>query len=224
MRKAFLLFIGLLFCLFVNGQLNKDVLLINGYKHLGKNFYKHKFGLEFDARNTFINSKKSKLGGLKLGVYVNRVNYFGLGLYGTSIPLEIERLPNSDLEIYSANVEFSYISLFYERILYFNPKWEWSATSHFGSGEIKVKYLMEENGKILNLDPILTKPFELSSSLYYHLNYWISIGGGYGYRVMRKTPSQLKPMFNGSIYLVKLKVRVVKKIKSIYNKGVKDEY
>ncbi len=219
-----ILFYFLIHSLCSFSQLNKDIQLINGKKHLGKNFNKYKIGFSFDSRNTFVASKSAKLGGMKLGLYINRIHCIGLGIYGLNKPISASEVPNVSATIYSSKVSFSYLSLFYERILYFNKKWEWSSAIHFGAGQLEIRYKINQGEPYKRLPSIQTRPLEISTSVYHHLNYWVSLGAGIGYRYMRKTPQIYRPYFNGAIYLVKLKIRLFKLIKSIGNKEVKNEY
>ncbi|NNE55630.1 MAG: hypothetical protein HKN32_06395, partial [Flavobacteriales bacterium] len=99
-----------------------------------------------------------------------------------------------------------------------------NAAVHLGNGNI--------NATILNLpidDPrrnrtITVRPFELSTSGYYHVTWWLSAGGGVGYRYMRKTPPEARQAYNGFIYIAKLKIRFGKIVKSWFNEDVKNEY
>lgn len=223
--KKLVLIIFFFKLLFISeAQLNKEVWLIDGKRMLDTNFPKYKLGFTFDARNTFVANTKAKLGGIKLGLYINRVHQVGIGLYAMNKPLYVSQIPDNSLVVYSVKVDFSYLSLFYERILFFDRHWEWSSTVHYGAGEINASYMPEKDTQEISLPEIKTKPLEISTSVLYHPTYWLSIGGGIGYRIMRKTPKQYHSYFNGGIYLVKVKIRLFKLIRSIGNKEVKNEY
>lgn len=214
----------LLICDLSCGQVNKTVKLIGGSRYLGDNFKKVKVIAAFDARNTFVGELPSKIGGIKIGVQVNRVHTMGLGIYSMNKALSVKEIPNNFDNIYSGNISFSYLSIFYERVLYFNKKWEWSGAGHFGAGGIKISYVKEKGGEEFHTDDVFTKPMELSTSGYYNFTYWLSAGAGVGYRIMRATPKEYRPYFNGPIYLIKVKVKMIKIVRAIYNKDVKNEY
>lgn len=180
--------------------------------------------LVLDARTTFVGGQSSRLGGLRLGAEYRRVHRFGIGIYGLNNQLGRETLSTIDANVDSALFSFNYLSLYYERVLFFHPKWEWSAAVHAGSGDIKVSYSLEGEEDFQELEPISVRPLELSTSGYYHISWWLSVGTGVGYRYMRKAPDEVKSIYNSSIYLIKLKIRFGRIVKSFWNKDVKDEY
>jgi hypothetical protein len=68
------------------------------------------------------------------------------------------------------------------------------------------------------------KPVEFSGSGYYNITYWLSVGGGLGYRFMRRTPSEVREIYDGPVIIAKVKVKFMKLIRSAWNNDVRYEY
>ena len=92
-----------------------------------------------DARRSFVDKQRVKIGGVRAGVEYNRVHRFGLGYY-----FLIDRVFNTDFpyKIPTNRVEYnlSYFALYYERVFYYNNKWELLLNSSIGGGKIKAYY------------------------------------------------------------------------------------
>lgn len=209
-----------------NAQYQDEIWLLNGKKTLtsAEGFKKWRFSLDLDARSTFADGARARLGGLRVGLEFKRIHKFGIGIYSLDQGLSKSNTELIDESIRNIHFDFDYLTLFYERVLLFNKKWEWSAAIHFGTGNIEGTYQIHNSDETFVIDPIQVKPLELSTSAYYHFNWWLSGGGGIGYRYMRKTPQELQNDFNGAVYILKVKLRIGKLVKSIWNEDVKNEY
>ena len=222
-RIAFLL-TNLLFAASSFAQLNEEVWIIGGKKFLGDGFKEWKVDFVFDGRNSFADGEPIGVGGLRLGIEYFRVNRFGIGIYGLNQPVTRTNFMLGDANLDVANFTLSYATLYYERVLFFNPKWEISGTLHAGRGEVTINArnpLTTEWGPYGRVE---VRPFELSSSAYHHLSWWLSVGAGVGYRWMLETPSELRDIYSSTVYLVKVKVRIGRAIRSIVDKDAKNEY
>ena len=178
----------------------------------------------FDARDSWIEGDQIKLGGIRLGMEFRRVHRFGIGIYGLNNPI-VRNNPNILPDgVESLQYQFNYASLFYERVLYFNKKWEVNATGHLGNGTINV-FARDIGAKnwyeYRTLD---VRPLEGSITAYYHLSWWMSFGGGLGYRYIRKAPDEVKTAYNNTVYAVRVKIRLGRLVKSIWKKDTKNEY
>ncbi|MFN0032483.1 MAG: hypothetical protein ACKVOR_10005 [Flavobacteriales bacterium] len=200
------------------------VWIVTGFKTLNENFKKWKFDFLIDARTTLLSSTPTSLGGLRLGMEYRRVHRFGLGFYGLNNEVITTSLAEVDTSIAAARLSMNYASLFYERVLFFNPKWEWSATVHLGAGAITGSYRFRDSDQWISYENKRTKPLELSTTGYFHLNWWISFGAGVGYRYMRKTPVEVRDVYSAPVALFKVRLKLVKLTRSIWNKDVKNEY
>ena len=102
---------------------------------------KLKFVFNFDNRNSFIIGYKVKFSGIKIGLG-NSKHRFGIGLYNTRKPVmriddRVYDLGATDTTLFS----YSYSSLYYERILLQNKRWELSAPFHFNFGDLRASYV-----------------------------------------------------------------------------------
>jgi len=178
--------------------------------------------LILDGRLTLISNEGARLGGFRVGLEVNRVNRFGMGFYSFSNGVHTESLNEISPNIISANLELNYTSFYYERVWLFTKKYECSSTLHLGYGKVSGSYLFK-NGFIGNYnEPVQLT--ELSSTLYRHLNYFMSIGGGIGYRQTRNAPNELMHIYNSPVVIIKLRIQPFKGLRGIWNKEIRKRY
>lgn len=208
-----------------SAQMNENVWIIGGEKFLGQGFRKWKFDVVLDGRNSFDDGNPVRVGGLRIGMEYKRVHRFGVGFYGFSEDLIRDNFQSFEGAFVPAKLRLEYNSIFYERVLFFNRKWEVSGTGHIGLGQISVSYNDPKDNSILFAgDPIETRIFELSASSYFHLTWWFSLGVGVGHRWTGNTPAELGDVYDSTVYLAKAKFRIVKMLRAIGNKQVKYEY
>ncbi len=175
-----------------------------------------------DGRLTIVSNEGARLGGFRLGFEMNRVNRFGLGFYSFSNGVQTESLNEISSNIVSANLELNYASLYYERVLLFTKKYEWSSTIHLGAGEVSGLYIYSNGAMGKYNEPVQLT--ELSTTLYRHLTYFMSIGGGIGYRQTRNAPAELLPIYNAPVFLVKFRIQPIKAFRGIWNKEIRNRY
>jgi hypothetical protein len=206
-------------------EINPDtVWIITGKRELGPSYRKFKLDFSLDARQTLIGAQRSRIGGFRLGFEVRRVHRIGIGLYGLGDGVELNSLTEIDSSITWAKIRMSYRSIYYERVMYFSRKLEWSLTCHYGrasiTGDIKrsgsdfPEALPEQRPRVL----------EFSTLGYYNLNYWCSIGAGVGYRYMLFTSSEIRDVYEAPVGLLRVRMKVGKLIKSIWDKDTKNLY
>jgi hypothetical protein len=175
-----------------------------------------------DGRLTLVSNEGARLGGLRLGVEMNRVNRFGIGFYSFSNGVQTESLNEISPNIISANLELNYASLYYERVILFTKKYEWSSTLHLGAGNVSGSYTYL-NGSVGNYNEPLQLT-EISTTLFRHLTYFMSVGGGIGYRQTRNAPEELLPIYNAPVFIVKLRIQPIKMVRGIWNKDIRNRY
>lgn len=224
MKRSFICLIFLFLGVTTTAQFRDTVWTITGQTVLDERFKKWKPDLVLDARSSTVDSRRARIFGLRLGAEYKRIHRFGVGIYGVSSEVSSSRFEQIGPDVDSASFNLGYASLFYERVLFLNRKWEWSAAVHTGVGEVQVDYFLEDNPTIQNLEPVAVRPLELSTSGYYHVTWWLSAGGGVGWRTMRKSPSEIREAYNGGIYIAKVKIKFAKLTRRIWDKSVRDEY
>ena len=192
-------------------------------KNISKsNYPRIKPELILDGRSTLVSNSGAKLGGVRAGIEVNRVNRFGFGFYSLSNNVPTNSLSEISSNIVLAKLGMSYSSIYYERVLLFTKKYEWSSTIHLGSGRVSGSYLFTDGTTGTYDEPFQLS--EISTTVYKHLTYFISIGGGIGYRQTREAPAELMPIYNAPIFIVKLRVQPFKAIRGIWSKEIRNRY
>ena len=210
--------------------LTSSFLLLNFLSVFGQNDVRNKKSdypfikpeLILDGRGTLVSDQGARLGGFRLGFEMNRVNRFGIGYYSFSNGIQTKSLNEISLNIVSADLELNYTSIYYERVLLFTKKYEWSSTIHFGVGNVSGSYTYA-NGSVGNYEEPLQLT-EISTTLYRHLTYFMSIGGGIGYRQTRNAPNELLSIYNAPVFLVKLRLQPIKAVRGIWNKDIRKRY
>jgi len=202
-----------------------DTVWIIGGKHaLGPGYKRLKLDFSLDGRQTLIGTPRARLGGLRIGVEYRRVNRFGFGLYGLGQGVELNSLPQIDSTITWAQVSLRYQSLFYERVMFFSRKLEWSFTAHYGRGTVKGSYLRPGSAIEEELPKQHLRVLELSSVGYYNFTYWLSVGAGVGYRYMYGLTDQIQDVYESPIALMRVRIKLGKLVKSIWDKDTKNLY
>jgi hypothetical protein len=200
------------------------VWIVSGKKPLDALFQKQKLDFVLDARQTLISNTQARIAGLRLGIEYRRVHRFGFGFYGLGDGVRLNSLTEVDSSIIDATLNLSYVSMYYERVLFFSKKWEWSATLHIGRGEITGIYRRAGDNVFLTLPKQEVRPFEFSTTGYYHITWWCSFGAGIGYRVMRSTPAEIRPVYNAPVAIARVRIKLGKLVKSLWDENAKKEY
>jgi len=201
------------------------VWVVSGKKVLDKKYKKWKFDLTVDARQTLIGKTSARLGGLRVGMEYRRVNRFGLGIYTIGDGISTNELPSIDPDISLAYMNLSYLSIYYERVLAFNKYIEWSATVHRGIGNISGYYVIGTGptAELTNYNRTV-RPMEISTTNYFHLTYFISVGVGVGYRFMRNVPDDLIKFYNSPVAILRLRFKFIKMIAGAVNEDFRNTY
>lgn len=200
------------------------VWIITGHKPLNDHFKRWKFDFVLDARQTIVSGIVARLAGTRIGMEYRRVHRFGLGFYNLGDGISVNSLAEVNPEIVKANVNLRYTSFFYERVMYFHPKWELSLTAHAARGRITGNYLIAGGIKPQAFPTQRVKAFEFSTTAYYNLNWWISLGTGIGYRIVPDAPEEVSHIYNSPIVLARIRLKLGKLVKSIWDHDIKHSY
>ena len=200
-----------------------EVMLIGGKRKLEPYQNKLKPDISLDARRTLFRSKWVAVMGLKFGVEYRHVHRLGIGAYflNTRVFDRQFSLP----EIDKVEYEFRYSTLYYERVLFFNRKWETGATLHLGGGNIRIFYQNPNNpNDRIELAPREFSTVELSAYGEYDILYWVGLGAGAGYRSVFNVNKNLRKTFSSPIFVVNLQLKLIKLARSFYDEQAKYEY
>jgi len=216
-----------LFCLSaaVHAQFGQDndVNLINGKRELLPYQNSIKADIKFDARRTFFQKQWIGVGGLRLGVEYRRIHRIGMGFYFLNTRIFDSEF-DYDIVAESIEYDFSYNSIYYERALYFDRKWEFGSGIHLGGGRINVLYNPDGGNNRVIIDEIPFNTGEFSLYGEYNIFYWLGIGTGLGYRHVWGLDKTLRQSFSSPIFSATLQVKFIKLAKSFFNEAVKDEF
>lgn len=208
------------------------VWIITGKHELGPAYRKYKLDFALDARQTIIGSQRTKVGGIRVGLEYRRVHRIGIGFYGLrdgllngiSGAVVLNGLPQIDSTITWAKLTMSYRSLYYERVMYFSRKLEWSLTTHYGLGKIAGTYVRSGLTAIETLPVQRLQVLEFSTLGYYNLTYWCSVGVGVGYRYIPAASKEIRNVYESPIGLLRVRIKPGKLISSIWDKDAKNLY
>lgn len=208
------------------------VWIVTGKHELGPAYKRYKLDFALDARQTIIGTQRTKIGGIRIGLEYRRVHRIGIGFYGLrdgilngiSGAVELNGLPQIDSTITYAKLTMSYRSLYYERVMYFSRKLEWSLTSHYGIGKITGSYARLGSPTLETLPAQRLQILEFSSLCYYNLTYWISVGVGLGYRYVPAATREIREVYEAPIGLLRVRIKPGKLISSIWDKNTKYLY
>jgi hypothetical protein len=208
------------------------VWIITGKRELGPAYKRYKLDFAIDARQTIIGSQRTKIGGIRVGLEYRRVHRVGIGFYGLrdgilngiSGAVELDGLPQIDSTITWAKLTMSYRSLYYERVMYFSRKLEWSLTTHYGFGKISGSYTRLGSPNLETLPAQRLQVLEFSSLCYYNLTYWCSIGVGIGYRYVPAASKEIREVYEAPIGLLRVRIKPGKLISSLWDKNAKYLY
>lgn len=201
-----------------------DVWLINGPRTLEpyQNTLKPDFG--FDARRTFLQSQWIGVAGLRAGVEYRRVHRMGLAFYFIDRRI-FSRDFGWDLDTDLVEYGFGYNALYYERVLFFNRKWEFAAHAQIGGGNVEVFYNPGGGNDRVRHTRVPFSTGELALYGDYNLLYWLSFGIGFGYRGVTSLGSEINESFSGPVFVANIQVKIFKLVRSLtYDPSAKDEY
>jgi hypothetical protein len=184
-----------------------------------------KFLLGFDASRSFLQSRPVKINGLRIGLKYRGVHRFGLGIYGLSRDLVFTDLPvDAPDATDTSRVIFglSYASVFYERVFFRNPKWEFSLPFLISGGSLTGRY--EDTAGVFrqNIDQAFSA---LSGGIQAKYYFWPWLAGrvSTGYRFLFNTSPELKTAFNAPYYGFGVQILVGELYRTIFRKEDSDE-
>jgi hypothetical protein len=161
-----------------------------------------KFLLGLDARRSFFRGAPVKINGLRTGLEYKGVHRFGLGFYGLSkqvvfTGIHVDNPAATDTSRVLFNVGFA--SLFYERVLFKSPKWEFAIPAEFSGGTISGSF-EDTSGVFL---PLVESPFSalsLGFQAKYYVFSWLAPNVSVGYRLTFNTSHEVQGAFNRPYY------------------------
>lgn len=163
---------------------------------------KWKFAFQFDNRFSSIRENDITIFGTKAGLQYKNRTRFGLGVSFILNPLTIEYFNKKSKVNETNNIDFWYVSVFNDWILYKNDNWECFVTEQIGYG--KPSFVREVHDEIVTDLNIPLFVNEISGQVNYKFNSWVGVGAGFGYRNILNSNAKLKNSFDAPIYIVKV--------------------
>lgn len=186
----------------------------------GKKEWKLLLGL--DARRSFFSGIPVKINGLRIGAQFRGVHRFGLGFYGlsknvvfTDIPVQNPAATDTSLVVFNA----SYLSLFYERVIYRTKKWEFAVPFEYSSGAI-TGYFEDSIGTFLPLADETFNAFTVGFRTKYFLFNWLAPRFSIGYRFLFNSTKEVKLAFNKPYYSFGIQILLGELYRSIINNKI----
>ena len=172
-----------------------------------------KFNFGFDARNSFVAGRSARIAGIKFGFEIDYKDRFGFGIYALNNPIILQQVPllvdSTDvlpafIDTADVSLNFSYLSTFYERVIYRSKHWEFAVPIHLGIGNVKLDFV-DRNGKRHQSVDAAMLLGEVSTVGQFNITRWLGVGGGLGYRFIASNNPQVKEAYNAIIYVAKVK-------------------
>lgn len=200
-----------------------SVMLINGPAKLEPYQNRLKATFRFDARRTLFQKEWIALGGFRVGAEYRRIHRIGFGFYLLNTRVFEENI-NYAIEENTVELDFRYNSMYYERVLYFDRKWEFGGSLHLGGGNLDVYYNPDDLNARVKLERIPVNVAELTAFGQYNFFYWLGAGLGIGYRNIWGTREAYRQSFSSPVFRISVQINFFKIIRSTYDKSVKYEF
>jgi hypothetical protein len=178
---------------------------------------KLKFVFNFDNRNSFVIGHKVKFQGIKIGLG-NRKYRFGLGFYNTrKAVVRIDDRVDDEAATDTTLFTYGYSSLYYERILFQNKRWEFSAPVHLNFGDLKASYI-DTLGNGVPFFSQKANSLTLSLKAHFKIWRWLGVGTGVGYNFMLSGDNRVRRALNAPFYSYGIKVFIGELWRLTFNK------
>lgn len=163
---------------------------------------KFRFIFQLDNRFSTINHKDIILFGAKIGLQYKNYTRFGLGVSFMPNPLSFDYTNKKTRKTETNTIDFNYISIFDDLILYKNDKWEVFVTEQLCFGE--PNFSKEVNDEIVSDVNIKMYLNEISGQVNYKIVPWLGVGAGIGYRNIWNKSALLQKTFDAPVYIIKI--------------------
>lgn len=163
-----------------------------------------------DARRSFFRGVPVKINGFRLGAEYKGVHRFGIGFYAlarnvvfSDIPVQHPGATDTSLVVFNAN----YLSLFYDRVIYRNKRWEFALPLEISTGSIS-GYYEDSTGQFLPIRTELFNALSVGAQTKYFILSWLAPRIAIGYRFVFNTSPEIKSGFNKPYYSFGLHISV----------------
>ncbi len=158
--------------------------------------------------------------GLRLGAKYKGVHRFGLGYYELNPRNFIKNSPVEGFQLNdSAGLVFraQYMSLFYERVIFRSPRWEFSLPFEVVGGKLSGKMF---HGKNL-VGEITPTPFNALGATFqtkFYLVKWFAVRVSLGYRQLFNVAPEIRQIFSHTTYSYGAQISLVDAYEAIFKR------
>lgn len=181
-----------------------------------------KIVLGLDARRSFFKTKPVKINGIRFGSEFRGVHRFGIGFYEldkhvifSDIPLNYPDATDTSLMVFTTN----YASVFYERVIYRLPKWEFATPLEFSTGEISA-YYEDSVGIFQKTTNEAYNALSIAFQTKYFVFNWLAPRISIGQRFLFNTNPEIKTAFNKPYYSFGMQVLLGELYRTILEKEI----
>ncbi|MDG1477757.1 MAG: hypothetical protein P8Q14_11465 [Vicingaceae bacterium] len=192
----------------------KKVVFENEFK---ESFHtKPKLDIKLDNRFSFIRDNDVKTIGVKIGLNFNRKFKVGLGVNQMLLPVE-KKFLNQENVLVPVDLEYFYLSPYFEYVYYNSKRWEFSLSTQLGIGGASYRFT-DINGKKIKLVESTVLSYEPAMLIDYKIIRWFGIGTGVGYRLVYYKSPGISEKFSSPVAVLKLKIYLGEIVRTITGK------
>ncbi len=169
---------------------------------------KVKFLFGFDSRRTIVDSKNTRIIGIRMGLQLKDPKHrVGIGFYNMQNDLKRinQQVDELNFTLDTLRIAYGYFALFYERVWLHKEKYEISSPFVLGFGSVDRKYI-DQNNELNDLPKTGISVLEVSLASHYKFKPWVGLGAGFGYNLVLSNKPTLSRAFNGPFYVFKIKL------------------
>jgi hypothetical protein len=185
---------------------------------------KWKFLGAVDQRHSAHKGRDLSFIGLRLGAKYKGVHRFGLGYYELNPRNFIKNSPVEGFQLNdSAGLAFraQYLSLFYERVIFRSPRWEFSLPFEIARGQLSGNMF---HGKTLvgEIEPTPFNAFGATFQTKFYLVKWFAVRVSIGYRQLFNVPAEISQIFSHTTYSYGAQISLVDAYEAIFKRKKTD--
>lgn len=182
---------------------------------------KPKLDVKLDTRFSFISANDIRTTGAKLGLSFNHKFKTGLGYNQLIYPSRsFLRRGNQNIKV---ELNYKYISPYFEYIYYTSRKWEFNLSTQFGFGQAYYQYYDNETASKKKTGYSFILSYEPSMLIDYKIIRWFGVGTGVGYRLILFKNKNISEKLTSPVYIFKLKIYLGEIVRTLTGKEIQAE-
>jgi hypothetical protein len=154
-----------------------------------------------DSRRSIISSRDVQIMGLRASLDFESRIRLGFGVYFLASKFErLFLIPDQlgNVNSVHSRLKFTYMSAYFEYVLFSNKHWEFSTPIHLGIGDVGFTIVDQEPQTVLLTEMNLVGSYKILP--------FIGLAGGFGYRLLLAGGETIREKFNAPTYSFGLKL------------------